>query len=276
MKINYIKLNSLVNEIGGQMKLAGNKNYLLMTLLTILFFLFFSGCNDPAAIELNPYEYTELFSKPSAPIMEASKGYSRLGIENGRDGYIFIPEQYNRNKSLPLLVLLHGSGGMADNWEGFNEWADSNGVILLAVDSRERTWDFILGDYGPDVKFIDKALKYTFDRCTIDQNKIGLVGFSDGASYALSLGASNGHLFSHLIAYSPGFYDRNYPLRGKPKVFISHGTKDEVLPIYATKEQVLKQFLDMGYDVRFEEFDGGHEVPGHILTLSLENWFLEK
>lgn len=30
-------------------------------------------------------------------------------------------------------------------------------------------------------------------------------GFSDGASYALSLGLPNGNLFSHIVAFSPGF-----------------------------------------------------------------------
>ena len=30
-------------------------------------------------------------------------------------------------------------------------------------------------------------------------------GFSDGASYALSLGAANGDLFTHIAAFSPGF-----------------------------------------------------------------------
>ncbi len=30
-------------------------------------------------------------------------------------------------------------------------------------------------------------------------------GFSDGASYALSLGVPNGDLFTHIVAFSPGF-----------------------------------------------------------------------
>jgi len=30
-------------------------------------------------------------------------------------------------------------------------------------------------------------------------------GFSDGASYALSVGITNGDLFTHVIAFSPGF-----------------------------------------------------------------------
>jgi phospholipase/carboxylesterase len=34
---------------------------------------------------------------------------------------------------------------------------------------------------------------------------VALGGFSDGASYALSLDLTNGDLFASLIAFSPGF-----------------------------------------------------------------------
>jgi predicted esterase len=39
----------------------------------------------------------------------------------------------------------------------------------------------------------------------VDRSAICCSGFSDGASYALSLGLSNGDLFSHILAFSPGF-----------------------------------------------------------------------
>ncbi len=55
-------------------------------------------------------------------------------------------------------------------------------------------------------------------------------GFSDGASYALSIGLTNGDLFTHVVAFSPGFASP-VTYTGKPPVFVSHGTHDEVLPI---------------------------------------------
>jgi phospholipase/carboxylesterase len=36
--------------------------------------------------------------------------------------------------------------------------ADEAGVILLAPESRGRTWDVLVGGYGPDVEFIGRAL----------------------------------------------------------------------------------------------------------------------
>jgi len=56
---------------------------------------------------------------------------------------------------------------------------------------QRQTWDVILGQYGPDIAFIDSALAQTFSRYAFDPNHIA-VGFSDGASYALSVGITNG------------------------------------------------------------------------------------
>ena len=39
----------------------------------------------------------------------------------------------------------------------------------------------------------------------VDRQRVCASGFSDGASYALSLGAANGDLFTHIAAFSPGF-----------------------------------------------------------------------
>ena len=102
--------------------------------------------------------------------------------------------------------------------------------MLLVPDSRGRTWDMILGNYGPDVAFIDQALAQTFSRYALNPARLAIGGFSDGASYALSLGLSNGDLFTHIIAFSPGFMAPAQQ-QGRPPVFITHGTQDRVLPI---------------------------------------------
>lgn len=58
--------------------------------------------------------------------------------------------------------------------------------------------------FGPDVLYLNKALHHVFNRYSIDPSRLAVAGFSDGASYALSLGVANGDLFSHIIAFSPG------------------------------------------------------------------------
>ena len=100
--------------------------------------------------------------------------------------------------------------------------AEAEGFLLLAPDSRGVTWDVILDDYGEDVAFIDKALARVFAEHAVDPTHLAAAGFSDGASYALSLGLSNGGLFTHILAFSPGFMA---PARTEdsPRFFVSHG-----------------------------------------------------
>ena len=67
-----------------------------------------------------------------------------------------------------------------------------------------------------------------FARFTV--GTVTVCGFSDGASYALSIGLANGDLFGHVLAWSPGFVAPP-EFVGRPRVFVSHGTDDRVLPI---------------------------------------------
>jgi phospholipase/carboxylesterase len=93
-------------------------------------------------------------------------------------------------------------------------------LVIAAPDSRGRTWDAIEGRIGPDVEFIDAALRSVFAKVRVNPTRLAMGGFSDGASHALGLGLANGDLFSPVIAFSPGFVTS--PLRrGKPSVFIS-------------------------------------------------------
>ena len=65
------------------------------------------------------------------------------------------------------------------------------GIVLLAPDSRAATWDDLpagQNSFGPDVAFINAALAQTFALYNVDPTKLGIQGFSDGATYALGLG----------------------------------------------------------------------------------------
>src|SRR5215207_8384875 len=164
----------------------------------------------------------------------------------------------------PPAVLLHGAGGDAraalDLLRGL---ADATGIILLAPTSREYTWDVIVGRYGPDVEAIDRALQETFSRYAVDPARLAVGGFSDGASYALSLGINNGDLFTDVLAFSPGFMAPSMSV-GTPRFFVSHGRRDRVLPIERCSRRIVPQLERAGYEVTYREFDGGHTVPPEI------------
>jgi phospholipase/carboxylesterase len=159
------------------------------------------------------------------------------------------------------MLLLHGAGGSGRRViRTLLPLADTTGTIILAPDSRGTTWDFIGGPFGPDVAFIDTGLSATFGRYDIDLAHLTIAGFSDGASYALSLGLANGDIFRHIVAFSPGMATA-LARTGRPRIFISHGTEDPILPIGRTSRVIVPQLRDAGYDVTYREFPGTHTVP---------------
>jgi predicted esterase len=110
-----------------------------------------------------------------------------------------------------------------------------------------------------------------FSHCAVDPARVGVGGYSDGASYALSLGLANGDLFSGVLAFSPGFLAPTGQ-KGSPRVFVSHGTGDEWLPIDSCSRRIVPRLQSAGYEVRYREFDGGHVVPPAIAR-EAASWF---
>ncbi len=54
---------------------------------------------------------------------------------------------------------------------------------------------------------------------------------------------------------------------------MSHGTRDPVLPVTISRDGIVPSLRSGGYDVTYQEFDGGHEVPSAISESALD-WFL--
>ncbi len=182
---------------------------------------------------------------------------------------IYIPTRLDPAQPAPLIVALHGAGGIASQMlDLFVRSAEARGMILLAPESRGHTWDVIRGGYGPDISFIDEALKKVFQMHPVDPQRIAVSGFSDGASYALSVGVINGELFDHILAFSPGFVAPTQT-EDAPKIFISHGVHDEVLPIGPCSRRIVPSLERAGYDVEYREFDGSHVVPPDMVDLAV-------
>jgi phospholipase/carboxylesterase len=205
-----------------------------------------------------------LTARPGVPTGSATLGEQPLSLGDGRDGLLYVPAGYTAEKPAPLVLMLHGATGSARGaLRPFRQLADDAGLVLLAPESRGTTWDAIRGDYGPDIAFIDRALTRVFQHVAIDASRLTIEGFSDGATYAIGVGLTNGDLFQRVIAFSPGFMLPIDP-HARPRVFISHGTRDEILPIEQCSRRIVPQLERARYDVQYREFDGPHTVPVDI------------
>ncbi len=192
-----------------------------------------------------------------------------LGLgDGGRDGVIQMPSSMPAGKA-PVLFFLHGA--TQDHTSVIRRVgaaADQLGIVLVAPDSRNGTWDAIRNEFDEDVVFLNRALDHVFERVNVDPDRLAIGGFSDGASYGLSLGLINGDLFPRVVACSPGFI-MQAPAHGKPHLFFSHGTSDQVLPIDQCSRVMVPRLRSMGYDVTFKEFEGRHELPPEIAIEAL-------
>ena len=195
-----------------------------------------------------------------------------LELDHKRDAILEIPKNAGASP-LPLLVMLHGATQNAEDMFWYLDSAhEEAGVAVLAPNSRDTTWDaiggFPGGSFGPDVEFLNRALQRVFDNVPVDPERLAIGGFSDGATYAVSVGLINGDLFSHVVAFSPGFVVDGAP-HGKPHFFVSHGTRDHILPIDSCGRRIASGLKARGYEVTFREFDGDHEIPADVVREGL-------
>ena len=201
----------------------------------------------------------------STKLQSAATGLIPLRLEDAPSVLLYIPSNYSTANPPSLVLMLHGAGGNArGGLTLFLPVADTANIMLLAPSSQGRTWDAIMNTYGRDVHSIDKALTHVFNNYAVDTSHLAVGGFSDGASYGLSLGLANGDLFTHIIAFSPGFIPQS-SRHGKPRIFISHGTQDNVLPIDRCSRRIVPQLQREHYDVSYHEFDGPHTIPVDIV-----------
>jgi len=201
-------------------------------------------------------------------------GRNRLGIAEERDAVLYVPEGLDADAPVPLLVMFHGAGGFPEKVLPFLEQhADQRKFLILAPHSLYPTWDIVIGGNGPDLERLHQALTAVTSHYRIDRHHLAFAGFSDGASYALSIGITNGDIASHVIAFSGGFMSI-FMQEGTPQVFIAHGLIDEQLPIETAGRVNATKLKAAGYDVQYVEFNGLHVIHPPVVTMAMD-FFLE-
>lgn len=201
-------------------------------------------------------------------------GLQPLQLDAKRDALLYVPASYQASQPMPLAVMLHGAGGDAQHGMSLLQpVANAMEMIIVAPCSRGGTWDIIEQErFGADVIFISSAMQHVVETYAVDFKKLAIGGFSDGASYALSLGLINGALFTHVLAFSPGFYHAP-KTTGQPEVYVSHGVHDDILPIRHCSRRIVPKLQQLHYDVLYREFDGPHILPDGVRDEAV-NWFL--
>jgi phospholipase/carboxylesterase len=210
--------------------------------------------------------------RPGAPPVAPPlpPGRHALGFDEGREAVLVVPDGLPTDTPLPLLVMFHGAGGEANRvLPHLVPHARARRFLLLAPQSMFVTWDIVIGGHGPDLQRLEQALEQVAAHFPIDPRQLAFAGFSDGGSYALSVGVTNGDVASHVIALSAGFMN-TFSQDGRPRVFIAHGRSDSQLPIETSAHLHARRLLDSGHDLTLQPFDGDHVIVPWVVARAVD------
>jgi dienelactone hydrolase len=187
---------------------------------------------------------------------------------------------------LPVVVLMHGSGGMGSNVDAWSRLFNAMGVSTFAIDGftgRGLTsvntnqaelgrLNFILDIYG--------ALAILAKHPRVDPQRIVLMGFSRGGQAALYASLTRFHKMwnksgASFAAYIPFYpdcatsYIDDTDLAAAP-VRIFHGIADDYNPMASCKA-FLSRLKSAGHDVTLTEYPEAHhgfDAPFGEVTVS--------
>ena len=176
----------------------------------------------------------------SAPATSATH---RLTVGSlAREYRLHLPPTYDAVKAWPVVLVLHGGGGAAENierWSGFDALADRAGFITVYpqgyknhwIDGRNAAFQNVAG--VDDVAFIRAVLDDVGQQCHVDARRVYACGVSNGAMMAQRLGLELSDRLAAIgtIAGSMPVPLEKAPLPHGPVAVISfHGTKDALVP----------------------------------------------
>lgn len=182
----------------------------------------------------------------AAPVQAAVPAKQTLSFEGqDRTYYLYVPD--GGAGPLPMVVLLHGSGGnglfMLQRWQDI---ATREHIVLLAPDSRRTDVGWDIHNDGPD--YIHAAIHAVAADHAIDFHRLYVFGQSGGAVYALNLAMLESEYFA-AVAYHAGGWRKpaeykfaDYAKRKIPlAAFV--GDKDEYFSVESVQatENILKQ-----------------------------------
>lgn len=168
----------------------------------------------------------------------------------------------------PAILLVHGSGGPLRGIDPFARQAAGMGVHVFVVhyfDRTGHTWvsPTIIKDFFMQwLDTLHEGLSYIMAQPSVDQQRIGLLGFSLGGVLCLALATQEPGIaaVAQLFGGLPEHFMQD---AGKlPPVLILHGGRDTVVPMVEAEklEAVLKQH-QVPYEMKIYR-DQGHHFTG--------------
>ncbi len=239
-----------------------------------------------------------------------------IQLPDGRTMDLFIPR--NARQNMPLMVVLNGARfsdqldpgatgrqiGVMERETGMNMVASDKGFAVAYVYARspnntgDTAWNMI-GDPNnsftngmstdrsyDDVNYLDNAIARVRSLVRIDNNRIGLAGFSDGAralqQYASirsdqisSVMISSGYAFTQDRRIQTSQGEQTLPENSNIAAMIVHGTNDMMVPYDQNRRRLDGRIQGQGPYIWIARNLQGKEMPGTDYVapwMQAENW----
>lgn len=192
------------------------------------------------------------------------------------------PDAAGQGRRHPLLVLLHGSGGIGDDNEKqlgalARSWLAPEllaryPAYLVAPQMPERSANYRAdrdglpaAEAGPPLPTLLALIDDLAARLPVDRERIYLVGFSMGASTALLATSQRPRQFAAVAAFAPVPPPRAHAADAvATPLLLVHGSADEENP-YAADRAWAEALARAGGRPRFLSVEGmGHELPAQL------------
>lgn len=185
---------------------------------------------------------------PSAAAAVSGKIEKQTLISAGkkRTYYLFVPSTIKPAASVPLIVMLHGSGrnglSLVEKWK---DLATKEGIVIVGPDAQNAVgWQ--IPEDGPD--FLHELVEMCKAKYPINPRRVYLFGHSAGAVFALNLSMIESEYFTATAVHAGSWREQadfaviDYAKRKMPlAIFI--GDNDNFFPLASVKRtnEVLKE-----------------------------------
>jgi predicted peptidase len=186
--------------------------------------------------------------------------YSRRTYQGMTYG-IFVPTNYHRTKSYPLILYLHGSGDtVSHDRRWYSEaWQKDHASFVITPKTTERnqgwgnTWD---ARHAPaaskTLSLVDSLLKVY----SIDKSRLYIYGISMGGFGTFSILQKNPGKFAAGFAICGGSDPAAAKSLLNTPLWIFHGDADDVVPVRLSRDVYSEMIRLGGKKVKYTEYPG--------------------
>jgi predicted esterase len=164
----------------------------------------------------------------------------------------------------PVVVALHGFGGQGSDMLSIASQFTSQGIVYIAPS---------FGEYQPypgngPIDPLRLILEDAAAQVPLNQNKVVLLGFSQGGTFAYRFSLYHPEWVSGVVTAGAPDFDSGAPVRGNIRYVFTWGELDGLADLVLPKS--VYPLINQGYNVQYQIIPGaGHEVTPYAIDTAI-------